>query len=126
MIGHTRPVHGYLSYKIKSTWIRLTQIISRYYPIWNLISVLTCRFKCVFIMSIYLTCIFYLEIHVLPSRPISNVSSSRHQHGRKISFISSYLSLSFPSPYPSKHPFYSMNLVKKASLIPVFIFSFIN
>lgn len=61
MIGHTIPIHGYLSFKIKSTWIRLTQIISRYYPIRNLISVLACRFKCVFIMSIYLTCIFYLK-----------------------------------------------------------------
>ena len=59
MIGHTRPIHGYLSYKIKSTRIRLTQIISRYYPIRNIISVLACRFKCVFIMSIYLTCIAF-------------------------------------------------------------------
>lgn len=27
IIGHTRPIHGSLSYKIKSMWIRLTEII---------------------------------------------------------------------------------------------------
>lgn len=109
IIGHTRPIHGSLSYKIKSTWIRLTQIISTYYPIRNSISVLACGLKCIYVMNIYLTCIFYLGPNHLLSRPISNVSSCR-----KISFISSYLSLVFPSPYPPKHPFYSMNLVKKS------------